>query len=229
VAPRYSIHLTGTYLTVHPEAGPVKTPRTYDSSGRRRAARQSRERILDVAQARFLSEGYVATTIASVAEGAGVSVDTVYKSFRGKAGLLRAIAERGLRGAGPESAEARSDRLQDRATPRTVMAGLGELTAEVAPRVAPMLLLLGRAAEHDPEIDELRAHFDHTRLERMRQNARRLHDRGILRPGIEVAEVADVFWTYSSPELYDLLVNRRGWSVERFGRFVGDALTAALL
>jgi hypothetical protein len=32
-----------------------------------------------------------------------------------------------------------------------------------------------------------------------------------------------------SPELYDLLVIRRGWSPDRFGRFVGHALTAALL
>jgi hypothetical protein len=36
-------------------------------------------------------------------------------------------------------------------------------------------------------------------------------------------------WTYSSPELYQLLVIRCGWSPERFGEFVGDALIAALL
>ena len=36
-------------------------------------------------------------------------------------------------------------------------------------------------------------------------------------------------WTYSSPELYELLVIRRGWSPERYGRFVAQALIAALL
>ena len=39
----------------------------------------------------------------------------------------------------------------------------------------------------------------------------------------------DVLWTYSSPELYELLVLRRGWSVERYGRFIADAMIAALL
>jgi hypothetical protein len=32
-----------------------------------------------------------------------------------------------------------------------------------------------------------------------------------------------------SPELYELLVSQRGWSAEEYGRFVGQALTAALL
>ncbi len=39
----------------------------------------------------------------------------------------------------------------------------------------------------------------------------------------------DVLWTYSSPELYELLVLRRSWSVERYGRFIADAMIAALL
>jgi hypothetical protein len=36
-------------------------------------------------------------------------------------------------------------------------------------------------------------------------------------------------WTYGSPDLYELLVTGRGWSPERYGRFVGQALVAALL
>jgi hypothetical protein len=42
-------------------------------------------------------------------------------------------------------------------------------------------------------------------------------------------QAADILWTYSSPELYELLVIRRGWPAEQYGRFVGQALTAALL
>jgi hypothetical protein len=50
-----------------------------------------------------------------------------------------------------------------------------------------------------------------------------------LTPGVTLREAVDVLWTYSSPELYDLLVVRRGWSAVRYGRFVGEAITAALL
>jgi hypothetical protein len=36
-------------------------------------------------------------------------------------------------------------------------------------------------------------------------------------------------WTYSSPQLYELLVLIRGWSLERYSTFLADAMIAALL
>ena len=39
----------------------------------------------------------------------------------------------------------------------------------------------------------------------------------------------EILWAYSSPELYELLVLTRGWTPERYGTFVADALVAALL
>jgi hypothetical protein len=38
-----------------------------------------------------------------------------------------------------------------------------------------------------------------------------------------------VLETISSPELYELLVLRRGWSVDRFAAFQADQMIAALL
>lgn len=38
-----------------------------------------------------------------------------------------------------------------------------------------------------------------------------------------------MLWSYSSPELYELLVLRRGWPPDRYGRFVADGMIAALL
>ncbi len=63
----------------------------------------------------------------------------------------------------------------------------------------------------------------------MTLNARGLSHAGHLRPGITAAQAADILWTYSSPELYELLVLRRGWTAERYGRFAAHAMTAALL
>jgi hypothetical protein len=44
-----------------------------------------------------------------------------------------------------------------------------------------------------------------------------------------VADAANVMWTYTAPELYELLVLRRGMPLETYGRFVADAMIAALL
>jgi AcrR family transcriptional regulator len=205
-------------------------PRQYDASRRRDQARRTREAIIAAAGRRFLSDGYGATTIASVAAEAGSSVDTIYKSFGGKAGLLRAVCEDALTGSGPVPAERRSDAMQaTESDPRRLLQGLGTLTTEVAPRIAPLLLLVDAAAETDSALADLRAELDAERLGRMTQVARKLARKTRLRPGLSTREAADILWTYSSPDLYRLLVVSRGWSPERYGEFVGDSLVHALL
>jgi len=154
----------------------------------------------------------------------------IYKSFGGKAGLVGAIWARALEGEGTIPAERRSDvmRASER-DPREVIRRWGEFTVEVAPRVVPILLLIKSAASTDPQIEALLAEVDEQRLGRMERNARTLHGRGHLRPGMTLGEARDILWTYSSPELFELLVGRRGWSVERFAGFVTDQMINALL
>jgi len=189
----------------------VKSPRTYDATRRREQAARVRQRIVEVAEARFLAGGYAATSVADIAQDAEVSVDTIYKSFGGKPGLIRAIYHRALEGQGP------------------VPAGWGQFVAEIAPRATPIALLIRSAAATDPELQALRDELDVARLARMTTNARRLHDAGYLRRGITLDHAANVLWTYSSPELYELLVMRRGMTPAGYGVFVSEAMTAALL
>ena len=210
--------------------GPVKVSRRYDASRRRRQASAARERILEVARRRFLTDGFAATTIAAIAQDAGVSVDTIYKSYGGKPGLVRSIHELGLAGEGDVHAETRSDALQrTESDPLTVMHGIGQLAMEIAPLVAPMLLIIRDAAIADPDMAALKAELDDQRLERMTHNARNLRKTGFLPDDLTIAAAGEIMWTYSSPELYELLVVVRGWSPERYGSFIADALASALL
>jgi AcrR family transcriptional regulator len=204
--------------------------RGYNASRRREHAARNRGGVLDAAERLFLRDGYAATTIASIAAAAAVSVETIYKAFGGKAGLVRAIRERRLGGQGPVPAEQRSDRMRAREPdPRKIISNWATLTTEVAPLVSPILLLVRAGAGADPEMATLLEEMDADRLRRMTTNARHLHDAGHLRPGVTLRHAAEVLWTYSSPELYELLVLRRGWPLARYGRFVGEAMIAALL
>lgn len=215
---------------MNPSAKPVKTARRYDSTRRQEQARRTRERIVRAAEAQFLEGGYSATSVAAIAAAAEVSVDSIYKAYGGKPGLIRAIFERALEGEGPVPAERRSDRLQaEESDPRKIIEGWGRFVTEIAPRGSPIVLLIRSAAATDPELVALLEEIDASRIRRMTTNARRLHRAGHLRPGLTVRAAADVLWTYSSPELYDLLVLRRGMSLPRYGRFVADAMAAALL
>jgi AcrR family transcriptional regulator len=209
---------------------PVKPRRRYDSSRRRRQALRTRDGILDAARRLFLSGGYAGTTIASIAEAADVSVETIYKGFGGKPGLVRAISEKGLEGVGPIPAEQRSDEMRTvERDPRRVMRQWGTFTTEVAPLAAPIVLLLRTAAATDPEVAELLDEVNRSRLARMELNARELFERGDFRQGITLEHARDVLWTYSSPELYELLVLHRRWPLELYGQFVADGMIAALL
>jgi AcrR family transcriptional regulator len=209
---------------------PSRNPRPYNATRRQEQARQTREAILDAARRRFLHDGYSATTIAAIAGEARVSVDTIYKTFGGKPGLVRAIHEKGLAGQGQVHAEARSDALQTtEADPHKVMRGIGKLAAEVAPRVAPIMLLIRDAAVTDPDMAALKSQLDDQRLARMTHNAQNLACAGHLRPGLSIDDAGEIMWAYSSPELYELLVIGRGWSNQRYGAFTTAALTAALL
>jgi AcrR family transcriptional regulator len=208
----------------------VNTRRRYDSSGRRERARQTRGQIVDAAETLFLTRGYAATTVAAIAAAAQVSVETIYKGFGGKPGLVRAIVDKGLAGEGPIPAEQRSDQIRDtEPDPRRILSAWGTFTTEIAPRTAPILALARDAAASDPEVAATLEEISAARHQRMTLNARRLADAGHLRPGLTLGEAADTLWTYSSPELYDLLVRQRGWPPEKYGRFVGQALIAALL
>ena len=208
----------------------VRKSRAYDSRGRQAQASRNRDAILGIARSGFLARGYAATTMASIAEQAGLAVDTVHKAFGGKAGLVRAIYERSLAGDGPIAAPQRSDDMQAaEPDPRAILRHWGALSTEVAPLVSPIHLLIRDAAATDPEMAALLDDSDRQRRERMRHNARTLADRGHLKPGITLEDATDVMWAYSSPELYELLVVRCGWNLTRYGQFLADSMAAALL
>jgi AcrR family transcriptional regulator len=208
----------------------VKPKRRYDSSGRQAQARRTREAILDAAQAQFLEGGYAATTIAAVAGEAGVSVETIYKAFGGKPGLVRAIYDRGLAGQQPVPAFQRADEMRERETdPRTIMRNWAALTSEVSAVVSPIARLVRAAAASDHDMAALlKAHND-TRERRARHHARFLRRRGYLREDVTLAQATDILWTCTSDELYDLLVTQRGWSLPRFARWLADYMIATLL
>jgi AcrR family transcriptional regulator len=137
---------------------PVKPRRRYDSARRAEQARQTRNAIIETARQLFLRDGFAGTTIAAIAAEARVSVETIYKAFGGKPGLVRAICTAALAGEGTVPAETRSDQLQlHEPDPRKIIRGWGELTVEVAPRISPIMLLVRPAAAADPEMAGLRA------------------------------------------------------------------------
>lgn len=208
---------------------PDERKRTYDASRRRAQASERRQELLDTAETLFLRDGYTATTVESIADAAALSAATIYKTHGGKSGLVRTLCRRALAGTEDTPAEDRSNALRALSDPRSLIEGWGRLVAEVTPRIAPLLLLLGVAAERDPEAAALLAELDRSRLSRMTDNANHIARAGHLRNGVSNHEARDILWLSTCPELYDILVNRRAWDIAAYRRFITTMITSALL
>ena len=76
----------------------AKPTRRYDSSKRREQAAARRDRILDAAEELFVRDGYAPTSMAAVADRAGVALKTVYLAYETKGKLLRTLWNVRLRG-----------------------------------------------------------------------------------------------------------------------------------
>ncbi|MDX6326052.1 MAG: hypothetical protein QOK15_2406 [Nocardioidaceae bacterium] len=211
------------------KSGPVESRRSYDASRRRAQARARREAVLDGARDLFLRDGFTRTTVAAIATRAGVSQETVYKTFGGKTGLIEGLYRAALLGAGPTPAYERSERLRSEPDPHDVLRGWSRLAIEVGPRVTAIQLLVRDAAIVEPDLRHLLDELDADRLARMTENARFLESAGHLRPGLDLQQAADLMWAVTAPETIELLVHRRAWSLERYADFVYDTLASGLL
>lgn len=207
-----------------------KSRRRYDASRRRGMAEERRRGILTSAERLFLQSGYAATTVAAIADDAGVAVETVYKAFGGKPGLVREIVRSRLLGSAEVPAETRSDAAQATApNAAALFRRFGEFTREIAPEVAPIMRLIRDAAAFgDHEMRGLLAEVEDERHARMLHNALNLAERGFLRPDVTPAAAADVMWLYTDSRFFDDLVVARGWTADAFAAFIAGALEYAL-
>jgi AcrR family transcriptional regulator len=210
---------------------PVKR-RSYDSSTRARQAQETRRRIVEAAAALFVRDGYSATSISAIADGAGVAVPTVYASLRSKANILRAVVELTVRGddeTAPLASRRRWQEMERQQDPREQLALFAHLHRQICDREAAVFAQLEAAAGADPEARQLLAEHDQRRYDTQRRLARSLHRRKQLKPGLAAREAADVIWTLASERTYLALVRDRRWKADTYERWVSEQLAAGLL
>jgi AcrR family transcriptional regulator len=210
----------------------VKSRRRYDSSRRQEQARQTRRAVLEAARDLFLERGYSGTTIGAVADAARVSVETVYKAFGNKARLVKEVFDVAIAGDDEPIPMLQREvvaRISAEGDPRRKLRMYGDHLVTAGPRAGALQLLIRSAAASHPDAATVWDQMLTERLTGMTAFARHLLEGGYLRPGISLDEARDVLWTYNSVELYELLVVQRGWDPERYGRWIADAMIAALL
>ncbi len=211
-------------------AEPVK--RTYVSPRRQEQAAATRAEILAGAQRLFGRQGYSATTMAAIAEEAGVALKTVYLAFETKSGVLRALWNRLLRGdddAAPVAVREWYREVLEEPDPERQLRLNARNSRAVKDRVGALLEIIRSASQADPAIAELWERIQTEFYANQRAVIDTLAGRGALRPGLGADEAADLLWTLNHPALWGLLVGQRGWTSERFEAWLADAFCSQLL
>jgi AcrR family transcriptional regulator len=210
----------------------TQVKRSYDASGRREQAQARRRAVVVAARALFERDGFRPTTIAAVAERAGVSAESIYKGFGTKAALAKAVFDFVIAGDDePVPVWRRSEADAIRAEPdvrRKIMLYSRGLAARQQ-RSAKVQILIRDGGHTDQTLAALWQQLLAERLTGMTMLGRHLIESGQLREGIELDEVRDVLWTCTAVELYELLVIERGWPLDRYAEWIGHAIAAALV
>jgi AcrR family transcriptional regulator len=213
-------------------AGPVKSTRSYDSPRRREQAAMTRRAILDAGQRLFERDGYAATTMSAIAQAAGVSTKTVYVILETKSGVLTALWHlllRGDEGDAPVAQRAWYREVLEEPDPERKLRLNARNARRVKVRAGALMGVIRSAAELDPDIGALWERIQTEFHDNQHVILQTLDDSGALRPGLGVDEAADIVWALNHPDVWLLLVGRRGWTADHFEQWFADTIVAQLL
>lgn len=204
--------------------------RQYNSARRREQAAETRLRIIRAAHDLFVAQGYGRTTIAEIAEAAGVAVETVYAAFRNKPTLLRQVWYVDFRG------DEQDIRLLDRPEIQAVLAEPDLATrfakhalviTAVFRRVGPLLLALQGAAASERAAAGMLSEWDERRLDACTRYAAAAAATGQL--AVSEEECRDVLSATLDGTLWHRLVAEAGWPDDRFAAWLGRLWTSQLV
>ena len=199
---------------------PVNPPRRrYRSSVRAEQASLTRQRILEAAKALFLERGYASTTIAAVADAAGVSPETIYATLSGKRGLLESVIDAMI--PVPAEQDATLAEIERLASPRARLRAFVAFCCGVLSGTSPIHEVIRGAADSEAFAIELRARLLSERLANQKRHLAQ-HVRLELRAGLTLAQAAERFCALTSPELHHLTIVELGWSRQRHEKWIGD-------
>ena len=206
--------------------------RVYDSPVRRARAQETERRILDAAGASFAEHGYVGTTMAAIAERAGVDPRTVYKIFGTKVDLLSRLVDVAMAGdqdTVPVVVRPWAAGAFDAPSARERTSVFAAAIRQVMERAGVAFRTAAQAAQAEPEAAALWALGQSKREQDATAFVEALEDAAMLRRDRTRAHAVATVWLCTSPETYLQLTDGLGWSLDEYERWLDQSLVDALL
>jgi len=205
--------------------------RAYDGSRRREQARARRLAVVQAARELFETGGFRRTTIAAIAKRAGVSSESIYKTFGTKAALAKAVFDLELAGDDepvPIAERPAVQAIRDEPDVRRKITLFAEGLAQRQARSAAVQILIRDGRHVDDSLAPVWAALQREGLTGMTALGRHLLDTGQLREGLTIEQVRDILWNYLAIDAYERLVLIQGWSQQRYSNWLAHTMVSAL-
>ncbi len=211
-------------------AEPVK--RRYDNSRREAQVLATKRQVVKAAKQLFIERGFLTTSIDAIAAAADIPVATVYRLFGSKVAILTAVLDTSF--VGDDEPVAMPDRSVvteafAATDPNLMLDTFATLARDVHERSGALHLVLRTAAGADAAAAALLMETNRQRLEGQSNIARSLASRHVLADGLSEDDAIDIIYTLMSPDVHRLLAQERGWTPDRYERWLAAALKTLLL
>jgi AcrR family transcriptional regulator len=197
--------------------------RSYTSEVRARAARETRAAVLQAALELFAEHGYARTTVAAVADRAGVALNTLYTSVGGKPALIEELVRDGT---SDEVIDTAMTAILELSDGRQILRRLAESSGEVIRRQETLLRVLLDNAAADPAV----AAAAQLAVERYQQRVTVVAERLVAIDAVteNAARTAQILWFYFGTNAWAVL-DQLGWTVAEASAWLFTQATHALL
>jgi AcrR family transcriptional regulator len=199
--------------------------RPYRSAKRAAGADHTRAKVLEAGKQLFSRRGIDATTIAQIAERAGVSEPTVYATVGSKSGLLHALMHEAI--FGPRFQEALK-RLEGITDPVERIGRTAQVARAIYEGESAELSVLLKASAFSPELHKTQQAFETMRREMQRDRIEALFRSGRARKGLDKATAGSILWMLTGRDVYHKLVHESGWSPDKFEKWLQQTLLDGL-
>lgn len=199
--------------------------RTYTSTLRAEQARTTRHRVLGAAARCFVERGYAGTSLAQIADRAGVSPETV-KAAGPKRDLLLGAFSQAFAGAESDEPISASRAGKDVAgirDPDELLGALARFVAEANAQTSVLWTELLSAAQADEQLGTALQALLGRRMQDYHAIVDLLVERGIAPADTDREDAAAQLSFLWSPEGHQQLVLQTGWTMQRYREWLGAA------
>jgi AcrR family transcriptional regulator len=193
-----------------------------------RAAR-TEANLIEAARALFIDQGYVPTTLAQIADRAGVAARTVYVRFQTKANLFKRVVDLSLVGDAEPIDVAHRPRAQDAMSADTLaerIAALAEVCVGIADRAGALFEVAAQAEGLEPELDAAAQSGRRATAESAREFWLKAAGDGIISTALDPERLALATDLLICADTVVHIRRAHGWSAPTYQSLINDALTA---